>query len=185
MFPDSNRRQTSLEKLKPKRHSAKALRLLPSILRGNKSIFHMTLSARGVLWLFLTIAVPAGAVHLTCTVFQQRWQMAFSQRRRLPRRFRVENPACSKQLLCPLLCWHFWGGPIAPGGTMVAAAMCSVAYVAPRSTTEGSVTYPSLCWQFQACQPAAPTGTDAGKGGQPSPNPSPSLCPTEASPTTS
>lgn len=44
MFPDSNRRQTSLEKLKPKRHSAKALRLLPSILRGNESIFHMTFS---------------------------------------------------------------------------------------------------------------------------------------------
>lgn len=84
MFPDSNRRQTSLEKLKPKRHSAKALRLLPSILRGNKSIFHMTLSARGVLWLFLTGAVPAGAVFLTCTALQQRWQMAFSRGHRAP-----------------------------------------------------------------------------------------------------
>lgn len=133
MFPDSNRRQTSLEKLKPKRHSAKALRLLPSILRGNKSIFHMTLSARGVLWLFLTIAVPAGAAHLTCTVFQPRWQTAFSQ-------------GC------------FRGGEASPGLAFLGRSACSrgcdggncnVHHVAPRSTAQGSVVYSSRASGFR------------------------------------
>lgn len=115
MFPDSNRRQTSLEKLKPKRHSAKALRLLPSILRGNKSIFHMTLSAHGVLWLFSTIAVPAGAVHLTCTVFQQRWQMAFSQGCRLPRRFRGGETSLLETAALPIPGLAFLGWSNCPG----------------------------------------------------------------------
>jgi len=44
----------------------------------------MTLPARGVLWLFSTIAVPAGAVDLTHTALRRRWQMAFSQRHGLP-----------------------------------------------------------------------------------------------------
>lgn len=116
MFPDSNRRQTSLEKLKPKRHSAKALRLLPSILRGNKSIFHMTLSARGVLWLFLTIAVPAGAVHLTWTVFQQRWQTFFSQGRRLPRHFRGGEPSLLETAALPAPALAFLGWSNHPRG---------------------------------------------------------------------
>lgn len=54
----------------------------------------MTLSARGVLWLFLTGAVPAGAVFLTCTGLQQQWQMDFSRGHRAPR---LENLAGSAQ----------------------------------------------------------------------------------------
>lgn len=109
MFPDSNRRQTSLEKLKPKRHSAKALGLLPSILRGNKSIFHMTLSARGVLWLFLTGAVPAGAVFLTCTGVAAAMANGFFSG--APRHLQGwGKPAGSQQLLSPVLGWRFWRG---------------------------------------------------------------------------
>lgn len=153
MFPDSNRRQTSLEKLKPKRHSAKALRLLPSILRGNKSIFHMTLSARGVLWLFLTGAVPAGAVFLTCTGLQQRWQMAFSRGHRALRHFGGGEPGWLQTAAQPsprmafLECSHLPGNH---GGA--------------RSTTRLCYS-PSLCWWIQGCQPPAPTGAMLGRVG--------------------
>lgn len=53
----------------------------------------MTLPARGVLWLFSTTAVPAGAVHLTRTALRRRWQMAFSRGHALPRRFGVRRAA--------------------------------------------------------------------------------------------
>lgn len=78
----------------------------------------MTLSARGVLWLFLTIAVPAGAVHLTCTAFQQRWQMAFSQGRGLPRRFRGVEPSLLETAasLTPELAFLGRGVSNRPGG---------------------------------------------------------------------
>lgn len=151
MFPDSNRRQTSLEKLKPKRHSAKALRLLPSILRGNKSIFHMTLSARGVLWLFLTGAVPAGAVFLTCTGLQQRWQMAFSRGHRAPRHFGGGEPGWLQAAAQPSPRMAFLECSHLPGNRGRA-----------RSTTRLCYS-PSLCWWIQGCQPPAPTGATLGR----------------------
>lgn len=160
MFPDSNRRQTSLEKLKPKRHSAKALRLLPSILRGNKSIFHMTLSARGVLWLLSTIAVPAGAAHLTCTVFPPRWQTAFSQGC-----FRGGEPSPG---------WRFWGGQLAAGVVTVAAAMCIVWHPAAQP---GALLFTHPVPVVSGMPTTRPTGYDAQKGGQPSPDPPPPFRP--------
>lgn len=141
MFPDSNRRQTSLEKLKPKRHSAKALRLLPSILRGNKSIFHMTLSARGVLWLFLAGAVPAGAVFLTWTGLQQRWQMAFSRGHRGV--LGGGEPS-----------WLPAAAQPGPGMAFLEWSKLSGNRGSASSTTW--LCYSPSCW-IQGCQPPAPT----------------------------
>lgn len=162
MFPDSNRRQTSLEKLKPKRHSAKALRLLPSILRGNKSIFHMTLSARGVLWLFLTGAVPAGAVFLTCTGLQQRWQMAFSRGHRALRRSRGGEPGWIRAAAQPSPGMVFLEWSKLPGSRGGAGAQCGSVIPCAGGFRGGNLQHPQeRCWQGWSAspEPSPPPGS--------------------------